>query len=71
MTGRELLLLLYDNRVSQTRLADRLGVTRQTVNKWVHGETRIPPYRLEEIRRAVGEIVATPRTPPRAGQTTP
>lgn len=41
-------------RGAQARLAEKLSVTPQTVNKWVHGEVCPEPRRWRPIERALG-----------------
>ncbi len=37
----------------QFAMADALGVSTRTINRWAKGEREIPPGILEEIRTAV------------------
>lgn len=39
------------------RLADTIGVSRQAVIQWVHGERRVPPGRCIAIEQATGGVV--------------
>ena len=49
MTGRDLMILLYDRGVSQRELADRLGVTESAVSQWVRRKGPIPPERARQV----------------------
>ena len=49
MTGRDLMILLYDRGVSQRELADRLGVTESAVSQWVRRKGPIPLERARQV----------------------
>ncbi len=61
MTGRDLLLMLYDSGLSQRDLARRLCVSEQAVSAWVGGRKPIPVARQEQIREM---LEARPTQPP-------
>jgi transcriptional regulator with XRE-family HTH domain len=47
--GRRLRLLRNERKISQTEIAERLGVTFQQIQKYEKGNNRIAASRLEEI----------------------
>jgi DNA-binding transcriptional regulator YdaS (Cro superfamily) len=57
MSGEELRALLAAADRSQSWLATRLGLARQTVFAWVHGNAPVPAWHEEAIRRL---LVAVP-----------
>ncbi len=50
MSGEELGFVLKDLGWQQKELADRLGVTPDTVSSWRRGRTRVPQYVVEYLR---------------------
>jgi transcriptional regulator with XRE-family HTH domain len=53
MTGDELKRRRIEAGLSQSRLAEELGMSIQIVSAWEHGHRNIPPFRLPAIERAL------------------
>ncbi len=47
-TGRNLMILLYEKRISQKSVADAVGVSEKTISKLVNG---IQPVSVETLKR--------------------
>lgn len=45
--GEQLVVLRKENKLSQERLAEKIGVTRQTISNWELGETSPNPEQLK------------------------
>ena len=48
------LKLFIDTQMSQTQLAEKLGVSQPTVSDWVNGNTRPSFERLADLSRITG-----------------
>lgn len=62
MTPNELLILRRNSRLTQIELAKRLGIARQTVNRWELGKREIPSDTIPNIVMACIEPAAPPVT---------
>lgn len=47
--GEQLVVLRKENKLSQERLAEKVGVTRQTISNWELGETSPNPEQLKAL----------------------
>ena len=47
--GEQLVVLRKENKLSQERLAEKIGVTRQTISNWELGETSPNPEQLKAL----------------------
>lgn len=47
--GRNLTLIMYDKKIKQKDIADHLGVTQQTISKFINGEKIPSVVRLMQI----------------------
>ena len=47
--GRNLTLIMYDKKIKQKDIADYLGVTQQTISKFINGEKIPSVVRLMQI----------------------
>lgn len=54
MKAQELQKMLADRGVKQVFLAEKLGVSVQTINYWVQGKKPIPKKRIEPIKETLG-----------------
>lgn len=54
--GRNILNILNEKDIKQTQLADELGITKQTLNKIIHGRRNIS---IDEIRK-ICDILSVP-----------
>ena len=52
MLERELRMIMYDNRISQTDVARKLGVTQSTISQQLHNGMSLE--RFEEICKILG-----------------
>jgi transcriptional regulator with XRE-family HTH domain len=50
MTGNDLKSALYEAKLTQGKLAERLEVDRNTVSRWATGATPVPGYVREYLR---------------------
>lgn len=71
VTGRDLMILLFDTRVSQTELGKRLGVSKQVVNAWIRGTRPIPRKYVPRIPQVLGLEAATSAEAMIGGQSPP
>ena len=52
--GRNLTLIMYDKKIKQKDIADHLGVTQQTISKFINGEKIPSVVRLMQIAECLG-----------------
>ncbi len=52
--GRNLMILLYDKKISQKEIADAVGVSEATVSKLVKGIQSVSVEKLSEIALYLG-----------------
>lgn len=52
--GRNLTLIMYDKKIKQKDIADYLGVTQQTISKFINGEKIPSVVRLMQIAECLG-----------------
>jgi len=53
MTGEELKSRRHEAGMSQSQLAEEMGVSAQVVSAWEIGHRNIPPFRLPAIEKAL------------------
>lgn len=55
--GRNLYIALYDKKMSQTQLSEKVGVKRETISRYISGEKTPSSETLIKIADALGVTV--------------
>lgn len=55
--GRNLYIALFDKRMSQTQLSEKVGVKRETISRYISGEKTPSSETLIKIADALGVTV--------------